>query len=1120
MKIKRTLAVLVTLVMVLTMVPMSAYAAEKEPVVIPDPVVITKDAKGKVHAYDTFAEAVDAASDGCIMMLMKDVKGGSITVSDDIDFTIDLNKHNLGSETVNTSTSVDVKGVLTIRNGDMIIDVPDWASLIVKSGTVILEDVNVQNVNTNGEANGIAIDNEGGSLEIVSGTFKTGSETKAAINTNSAKGAKTAIGKCSVASVVNWTNSKDFSVTKMDPTVSLNGTEYYSLQHAVIDAESGDTITVLSNDVPDTIITMCDKKVTIDLNGKTLTSHAGAKITVANSNGPIIIKNGEIVNTGKSAEKLADLQATLKIGQHCNVEVDSVTIRNESVKSAVEVDGKLTIHSGTFWARTETAVSVSSTGSVVFGEHVVTDPANWKTAKTFTAKVAPEAIMDGVEYDTLAEAVNNASDGSEIILQRDVLYLVVDAEGVDFTIDLNGYTLCAENVGTGIWINSVGELTMKNGSMIVAQPDWGTINLAAGTLILEDVTVTNSNYVGNAIVNTGGTLKLISGTFVTGSTSEGDTAIKTSEGATTVLDPCSAANVADWEASKEFTVTKMNANVKLNDIEYYDLARAVADAQNGDTITVLTETVPEAVISGCNKKVTIDLNGKTLKSNNKAVIAVENSTGPVIIKNGKLSASGQIPLVVSARAVVEVEDVNISHTGKVVDIAPAVYVAGDLTIHSGSFSTVARNSAAVILHKNGNAVLGENSVADVDNWLEAGSFTVTKQTPEDPDDPVPPEDPDNPVPPEDPDDPVPPEDPDDPVPPEDPDDPVPPEDPDDPVPPEDPNDPVPPEDPDNPVPPEDPDDPVPPEVEKGIIRLAGDNRYATSAEISKGFIADNKAEAILIANGKNFADALAAAPLAAEIGAPILMVDGPKGTFSAQVKAEIDRIDGDHNAAVYIVGGPSAVNTKAEATLKSWGYTNVNRIAGNDRYLTAIEIAKKMPSAKTVFIANGKNFPDALGGGSAASLNDGVILFTATGSLNANTKAYIESQGIERVVILGGTSAVSSNVENQLKAICGNVERVYGANRYTTGVAIASKYFQTADTVIVANGKNFPDALAGGPLAIDAKAPVLLINPNAKTVTAEVKQYIENCGAKRIIVLGGPSAVSETLYNDLATLVK
>ncbi|MDB8852519.1 cell wall-binding repeat-containing protein [Peptostreptococcus anaerobius] len=98
------------------------------------------------------------------------------------------------------------------------------------------------------------------------------------------------------------------------------------------------------------------------------------------------------------------------------------------------------------------------------------------------------------------------------------------------------------------------------------------------------------------------------------------------------------------------------------------------------------------------------------------------------------------------------------------------------------------------------------------------------------------------------------------------------------------------------------------------------------------------------------------------------------------------------------------------------------RIAGQNRYKTAIEIAKAYKpvlkrSIDTVVLVDGTNYPDALASGTVATMNNGVIILTEPGKLNEDTKAFIQENNIQNVIIVGGEKSVSKNVENELRGL-------------------------------------------------------------------------------------------------------
>jgi len=93
------------------------------------------------------------------------------------------------------------------------------------------------------------------------------------------------------------------------------------------------------------------------------------------------------------------------------------------------------------------------------------------------------------------------------------------------------------------------------------------------------------------------------------------------------------------------------------------------------------------------------------------------------------------------------------------------------------------------------------------------------------------------------------------------------------------------------------------------------------------------------------------------------------------------------------------------------------------------------------------------------------------------------------------------------------VERLDGEDRYETAIEIGAEGWDKADTILIASGENYPDALAGVPLSKKLDAPILLVKKDS--VSADVIAEIERLDASKIIILGGPNAVSENVANTL-----
>ncbi|WP_409252048.1 cell wall-binding repeat-containing protein [Bacillus sp. SCS-153A] len=95
-------------------------------------------------------------------------------------------------------------------------------------------------------------------------------------------------------------------------------------------------------------------------------------------------------------------------------------------------------------------------------------------------------------------------------------------------------------------------------------------------------------------------------------------------------------------------------------------------------------------------------------------------------------------------------------------------------------------------------------------------------------------------------------------------------------------------------------------------------------------------------------------------------------------------------------------------------------------------------------------------------------------------------------------------------------QRLSGVDRFDTAVRISKEGWEKADTVVLAQGYNFPDALTGGPLAYKYDAPLLLTDKNK--LTASTKKEIERLGADKVIILGGKGAIGTEVETAIRNL--
>ena len=298
-----------------------------------------------------------------------------------------------------------------------------------------------------------------------------------------------------------------------------------------------------------------------------------------------------------------------------------------------------------------------------------------------------------------------------------------------------------------------------------------------------------------------------------------------------------------------------------------------------------------------------------------------------------------------------------------------------------------------------------------------------------------------------------------------------------------------------------------------IRRLSGSDRYATAAAISAATFTPG-VPYLFIATGQNFPDALAGGALAAQLGSPLLLVRN--GSIPDATNQELVRLRAPE---IFVLGGPGAVSDGVLAQLASYASTrSIVRLAGANRYATAAAISAGFaPSVPNVFIATGQNFPDALAGVPASAAHSGPLLLATSTAIPAATHAELVRLAPQRIVILGGPGVISDEVAYQLEVnYTGSVVRMWGANRFETAAAVTSQSFPAAETAFVANGLNFPDALAGGPSAGAFGGPLLLVTATA-TPTATAQQ-LQRLQPARIFILGGTGVVTDEVIGQLNAL--
>ncbi|MFL0194612.1 cell wall-binding repeat-containing protein [Clostridium sp. WILCCON 0269] len=298
-------------------------------------------------------------------------------------------------------------------------------------------------------------------------------------------------------------------------------------------------------------------------------------------------------------------------------------------------------------------------------------------------------------------------------------------------------------------------------------------------------------------------------------------------------------------------------------------------------------------------------------------------------------------------------------------------------------------------------------------------------------------------------------------------------------------------------------------------RLSGSDRFETAKSIAEEYNM-NLVNNVIITSGYSFTNALSGSVLAKKLDAPILL----SGRNDSENQSALEYIQSHLNKSgmIYILGNEGDINENIIIALKTLGYTNIKILPDGEKYgaVKAINDEINASNGTPVIIASGNSFADGLSVSALAASKGYPIILSDTYSLPSESQETIAKIKPSKIYIIGGTGVISDTVKDNIKKLTGiseeDISRVGGNDRYGTSLNIARYFKMDGNTVILASGLDFPDALAGSVLGAKLNAPIILISNN----NYEQKQYIDTAQYINEIILGGNSSVSEYTGQNLA----
>lgn len=304
-----------------------------------------------------------------------------------------------------------------------------------------------------------------------------------------------------------------------------------------------------------------------------------------------------------------------------------------------------------------------------------------------------------------------------------------------------------------------------------------------------------------------------------------------------------------------------------------------------------------------------------------------------------------------------------------------------------------------------------------------------------------------------------------------------------------------------------------------VKKLKGADRFETAIKISQS--GWTKSDTVVIVNGedKSMVDGLTATPLASVKNSPILLSSNEK--LPQKTVEELKRLN---PSKVIVIGGNNSMpNSVVEAIKAVNSKISVQRIGGDTRYQTSINIAKEIDKTNNVsklYIGAGNGEADSLSIASLAGKEKTPIVLTQKDGVDNEAEQFIKSNKVSNIYFIGGIEKISNKAIEQVGKIANkdiSKNRVAGQTRQETNAKVIDKFYSQSklDGVVVANQDKLIDALAVGPLAAKNNSPVILAT---NTLDKSQESSLKGKNSSKLFEVGG--GIASSVIDKIKSLIE
>ncbi|MFQ4737526.1 cell wall-binding protein Cwp10 [Clostridioides difficile] len=304
-----------------------------------------------------------------------------------------------------------------------------------------------------------------------------------------------------------------------------------------------------------------------------------------------------------------------------------------------------------------------------------------------------------------------------------------------------------------------------------------------------------------------------------------------------------------------------------------------------------------------------------------------------------------------------------------------------------------------------------------------------------------------------------------------------------------------------------------------VKKLKGADRFETAIKISQS--GWTKSDTVVIVNGedKSMVDGLTATPLASVKNSPILLSSNEK--LPQKTVEELKRLN---PSKVVVIGGNNSMPNSVVESIKAVNSKiSVQRIGGDTRYQTSINIAKEIDKTNNVsklYIGAGNGEADSLSIASLAGKEKTPIVLTQKDGVDNEAEQFIKSNKVSNIYFIGGVEKISNKAIEQVGKIANkdiSNNRVAGQTRQETNAKVIDKFYSQSklDGVVVANQDKLIDALAVGPLAAKNNSPVILAT---NTLDKSQESSLKGKNSSKLFEVGG--GIASSVIDKIKSLIE